>query len=72
MNVIKKNIYRIPVFSWCPYIEPEAHEQLDHLAQLPFAVHAAAMPDMHTGYGMPIGGVLATRGVVIPNAVGVN
>jgi tRNA-splicing ligase RtcB len=30
------------------------------------------MPDSHQGYGMPIGGVLATRGVVIPNAVGVD
>ena len=30
------------------------------------------MPDSHQGYGMPIGGVLATKGVIIPNAVGVD
>ena len=48
-------------------------EQADHLARLPFAVRAVAlMPDAHVGYGMPIGGVLATSGVVVPNAVGVD
>ncbi|MCI5219894.1 MAG: hypothetical protein D3914_12090, partial [Candidatus Electrothrix sp. LOE2] len=44
-----------------------------HLANLPFAFrHIALMPDAHQGYGMPIGGVLATEGVVIPDAVGVD
>ncbi len=47
--------------------------QARNLANLPFAFkHLALMPDAHMGYGMPIGGVLATKGVVIPNAVGVD
>lgn len=54
-------------------IEESAKEQILHLANLPFAFHhIAIMPDCHTGYGMPIGGVLVTEGVVIPNAVGVD
>lgn len=44
-----------------------------NLANLPFAFkHIAIMPDTHQGYGMPIGAVLATKGVIIPNAVGVD
>lgn len=47
--------------------------QADNLARLPFLhKHVALMPDTHQGYGMPIGGVIATNGVVIPNAVGVD
>lgn len=54
-------------------IEPGCLEQLAHLADLPFAFHhIAVMPDCHQGYGMPIGGVLAAKGVVICNAVGVD
>ena len=60
---------------WLPIsqIEEGALEQAQNLAKLPF-VHkwVALMPDTHQGYGMPIGGVLATKGVVIPNAVGVD
>ncbi len=44
-----------------------------HLANLPFAVdHIALMPDTHTGKGMPIGGVIACKNTVIPNAVDVD
>jgi len=47
--------------------------QVVNLSNLPFAFqHVALMPDAHTGYGMPIGGVLATQDVIIPNAVGVD
>lgn len=54
-------------------IEEGALEQLRHMAALPFAVHhVALMADGHVGYGMPIGGVLATKDVVICNAVGVD
>ena len=54
-------------------IESGALAQAKNLANLPFAFkHIAIMPDTHEGYGMPIGGVLATKGVVIPNAVGVD
>ena len=48
-------------------------EQLRNLRRLPFAVrHIAVMPDAHVGYGMPIGAILATDNVVVPNAVGVD
>ena len=63
----------VDVKSWCDDIEDGAWEQIRNLQQLPFAYkHIAIMPDCHQGYGMPIGGVLATNGVIIPNAVGVD
>ena len=69
----KADDYVVPVYSWCKNIEQGAMEQIHNLAQLPFARGAIAiMPDCHQGYGMPIGGVLATEGVIIPNAVGVD
>jgi tRNA-splicing ligase RtcB len=59
--------------SWCDDVEENCVEQAKHLAELPFTFHhVALMPDTHTGYGMPIGGVWATEGVVVPNAVGVD
>jgi tRNA-splicing ligase RtcB (3'-phosphate/5'-hydroxy nucleic acid ligase) len=64
---------RIPVKLWADNIEGLAVKQITHLANLPFAFHhIAIMPDCHSGYGMPIGGVLAASEVVIPNAVGVD
>lgn len=63
----------LPIKSWCMTPEEKAIEQAKNLARLPFAYrHIALMPDTHMGYGMPIGGVLATASVVIPNAVGVD
>lgn len=54
-------------------IETGAFEQILNVMRLPFAKHFAVMPDVHQGYGMPIGGVLATSpDVIIPNAVGVD
>ncbi len=71
MRIIKEN--GLPIKLWLDDIEDEALEQAKNLASLPFAFrHIAIMPDSHQGYGMPIGGVLATKGVVIPNAVGVD
>ncbi len=71
MKVTNEN--NIPIKSWVTDIEDGALEQANNLANLPFAFkHIALMPDCHQGYGMPIGGVLATKGVVIPNAVGVD
>lgn len=54
-------------------LEESCLEQAIHLANLPF-IHkwVALMPDTHTGKGMPIGGVIATEDVIIPNAVGVD
>jgi tRNA-splicing ligase RtcB len=70
-KVIKEN--DLPIKMWLDDIEEEALEQARHLAALPFAFrHIALMPDSHMGYGMPIGGVLATENVVVPNAVGVD
>ena len=53
-------------------IDQGAIEQMDNAMRLPVSVAGALMPDAHVGYGLPIGGVLATRGVVIPYAVGVD
>lgn len=64
---------KLVIKSWCDNPEDGCIEQSKNLANLPFAFkHIALMPDTHHGYGMPIGGVLATHGVVIPNAVGVD
>src|SRR5688500_5630636 len=64
---------RVPIKAWLDEIESGAKEQALNLARLPFAFkHVALMPDVHLGYGMPVGGVLASKGYVIPNAVGVD
>jgi tRNA-splicing ligase RtcB len=47
-------------------------QQLQNACKLPVAVSGALMPDAHVGYGLPIGGVLATTDAVIPYAVGVD
>lgn len=52
--------------------EKTALDQLRAACGLPVAVRGALMPDAHVGYGLPIGGVLATEGAVIPYAVGVD
>jgi tRNA-splicing ligase RtcB len=54
------------------HIEEDAFKQMTTAMQLPVAVAGALMPDAHIGYGLPIGGVLATDNVVIPYAVGVD
>ena len=64
---------KIPVKLWADVVEPGAMEQIMNLAGYPFAFHhIAIMPDCHQGFGMPIGGVMATRRVIVPNAVGVD
>ena len=58
---------------WANTVDAHAQEEIRNLASLPFIFHHMAfMPDVHGGKGMPIGGVVATLGVVIPNAVGVD
>ncbi len=54
------------------HIEPGARHQMDVAMKLPVTVAGALMPDAHQGYGLPIGGVLATNNAVIPYGVGVN
>jgi tRNA-splicing ligase RtcB (3'-phosphate/5'-hydroxy nucleic acid ligase) len=62
-----------PIKLWLTEIEDTALAQAKNLANLPFTFkHISLMPDAHEGYGMPIGGVLATEKVIVPNAVGVD
>jgi tRNA-splicing ligase RtcB len=76
---------RVPIYLWTTKltnspgeweqgnIEPEAMRQLENLATLPFVYkHIAAMPDVHWGNGTSVGTVIATKGAVIPAAVGVD
>ena len=64
---------RLPIKMWLDDPDPETLRQAGNLARLGFAVgHVCLMPDAHVGYGMPIGGVMATRDAVVPNAVGVD
>lgn len=74
MYVVSNEKTKIPIKIWLPQDDmPEeiCMEQAYRLANLPF-LHkwVALMPDTHTGMGMPIGGVIASEEVVIPNAVG--
>ena len=69
----KENAYKVPIQSWCRDVEKTAMTQAEDLAMHPSVFHhVALMPDCHPGYGMPIGGVIACRDAVIPNAVGVD
>ena len=62
-----------PVKMWANVCDAKAWREITNLCTLPFLFHhLALMPDVHGGIGMPIGAVLATKGVVIPNAVGVD
>src|SRR5690606_5878059 len=53
-------------------IEEGAIKQMETAMKLPVTVGGALMPDAHQGYGLPIGGVLATKNAVIPYGVGVD
>jgi tRNA-splicing ligase RtcB len=61
-----------PYRKWGADLEPESVRQIENACTLPVAVRGALMPDAHVGYGLPIGGVLATENAVIPYAVGVD
>ncbi len=61
-----------PWRQWGEGLEAEAVNQMANACALPVAVAGALMPDAHVGYGLPIGGVLATDNAVIPYAVGVD
>jgi len=65
----------VPILAWLEGVpvEPHALQQLKNLAGMPFIhQHVAAMPDTHWGKGATIGSVIATKGAVIPAAVGVD
>lgn len=71
-----KETMKVPVKVWLENredLEVSCQEQAYHLAQLPFLYKwVSLMPDTHAGMGMPIGGVIAAKDVIIPNAVGVD
>lgn len=68
-----KNINNVIVKNWATELDEHGRQEVENICKLPFIHHhLALMPDAHGGKGMPIGGVLATKGVVIPNAVGVD
>ena len=72
-NVIEMNKTGVPVNIFgSDAIEQQALTQMDQAARLPVSVSGALMPDAHSGYGLPIGGVLATSNAVIPYGVGVD
>ncbi len=58
--------------TWGNDIDAEAQAQMETAISLPVSVSGALMPDAHVGYGLPIGGVLATENAVIPYGVGVD
>ena len=66
----------LPIKVWLPsaaHLDEDCLRQAKNLANLPFAFrHIALMPDTHSGYGMPIGGVMASSEAIVPNAVGVD
>lgn len=69
----KEDNYKVPIKSWCKDVEDTAMKQASDLAMHPVVYHhVSLMPDCHPGYGMPIGGVIAAKDAVIPNAVGVD
>lgn len=61
-----------PYRSWGEGLEEGAVDQMWNACRLPVSVSGALMPDAHRGYGLPVGGVLATDNAVIPYAVGVD
>lgn len=69
-------IQRLPIKVWLDNInelDESCYQQAIQLSNLPFAYEwIVLLPDTHVGFGMPIGGVLATRNTIIPNAVGVD
>ena len=80
-SAFAKAMSEVPVFTprdpapwkqWGSGLEEESIKQMERACQLPVSVQGALMPDAHLGYGLPIGGVLGTEGVVIPYAVGVD
>ena len=73
MYTYKPEDCRVPIKVWSEEgsIEQGALDQIEAIASLPFVYkQVSLMPDTHQGYGMPIGGVAALKGVVVPNFVG--
>jgi tRNA-splicing ligase RtcB len=80
-SLVKKDLARAgferrsaaaPYRRWGSDMDAESIRQMENACNLPISVAGALMPDAHVGYGMPIGGVLATSNAVIPYAVGMD
>jgi tRNA-splicing ligase RtcB len=72
-NYIPTERKAIKAFTGDMPIEPQAMEQLRNIASMPFIhKHVAVMPDVHLGKGATVGSVIATKGVIVPAAVGVD
>lgn len=74
-EVVAKPENRVVIKAWTKGVlfEDEARAQLDNIAKMPFVgPHIAVMPDVHWGNGTTVGSVIATRGAIIPAAVGVD
>src|ERR1700726_1852961 len=66
---------RVPVKAWTRGVpvEDQARKQLRNVASLPFVFkHVVVMPDVHWGMGATVGSVIATKGAIVPAAVGVD
>jgi len=64
---------KVPIKLWLDDIDEITFKQSKDLANLPHTYRwVAIMPDAHPGYGMPIGGILPTEDIIVPNAVGVD
>jgi tRNA-splicing ligase RtcB (3'-phosphate/5'-hydroxy nucleic acid ligase) len=72
IDVLPREPRRAPWRQWGSGLDLDAVQQMENACSLPVAVAGAVMPDAHVGYGLPIGGVLATENAVIPYGVGVD
>jgi tRNA-splicing ligase RtcB len=75
MRIEKTDSMVVPLKMWTDGVpvEDAAIEQMRKICSLPFLHHhAALMPDAHFGIGATVGSVLATKGAIIPSAVGVD
>ena len=71
--MIKTKEGKVPVFNWASNLEESAMKQAINMANMPCAFHhVAIMPDGHCGKGVCIGGVLALKNAICPNAIGVD
>lgn len=72
-QVLNEQQLRVPVKIWTDEVEHEALDQLRNTASMPFVFkHVSVMPDVHFGLGATVGSVVATKGAIIPAAVGVD
>ena len=75
MFTYKPEDAKVPIKVWMSKedydSDPEMIKQIETVAKLPFIrKHVVLTPDGHTGFGVPIGGVLACKNIIIPYAVG--